>query len=178
MKLTAQEEYGLRCLLQVARHAPGVGADPVSIRTVAEAEGLSVEYAAKLLRALRQVGLVDSVRGAAGGYILARPPGETTAWEVLAALDGPLYTEAFCTGHKGQLESCVHSTGCSIRVLWKWVDVALKSVLQRVTLADLLQDAPMLQGESEADNPPSDPERPAPHADAAVADRPELGENA
>lgn len=141
MKLTAQEEYGLRCLLQVARQAPDPRATPVSIRAVAEAEGLSVEYAAKLLRVLRQAGFVESVRGAAGGYTLACPPGETSAFSVLEALDGPLYTESFCTGHSGQLESCVHSTGCSIRVLWKWVDVALRSVLQRVTLADLLLEA-------------------------------------
>lgn len=146
MKLTAQEEYGLRCLLQVARRAPAPGGAPVSIREVAEAEGLSLEYAAKLLRALRQTGLVDSTRGASGGYTLARPPVETSAWAVLEALDGPVYTDAFCTGHRGQRDACVHSTGCSIRVLWKWVDVALKSVLERVTLADLLQgQAPLVR---------------------------------
>lgn len=143
MKLTAQEEYGLRCLLHVARHAPDPAGPPVSIRAIAEGEGLSLEYAAKLLRALRQVGFVQSVRGAAGGYTLSRPPHETSAFEVLRTLDGPLFDEGLCKGQTGRLGPCVHDHGCSLRVLWKWVDVALESVLARITLADLLAgDAP------------------------------------
>ena len=85
MQLLAQEEYGLRCLLQVAQQR---GSDPLSIQAVAEAEGLSPEYAAKLMRALRQAGLVQSTRGAAGGYRLSRPPASITVWDVIQALGG------------------------------------------------------------------------------------------
>lgn len=140
MKLSSQEEYGLRCLLQVARQQ---GAGPVSIRSVAEAEGLSVEYTAKLLRVLRQGGLVDSTRGATGGYELVRPPVEITVWQAIEALDTPLYSDEFCASHTGQRTSCVHgatggaSTACSIRVLWQWVDTSLRRTLERITLADL-----------------------------------------
>ncbi len=140
MKLTSQEEYGLRCLLQVARQQP---AGLVSIRAISEAEGLSVEYAAKLLRVLRQGGLLDSTRGATGGYRLTRPADEITVWHAIEVLDTPLYSDAFCADHSGQRSSCVHgdagrSTACSIRVLWQWVDASLRRSLERVTLADLV----------------------------------------
>ena len=135
MKLSAQEEYGLRCLVQVARRQ---GQGPVPIRVVAECEGLSLEYAAKLMRALRKANLVDSQRGASGGYTLSRPAAEISIYSVLTTLDSPLYTEEFCTGHTGKLSSCAHgSAGCSIRVLWQWMDAALQRSLERVSLADL-----------------------------------------
>ena len=138
MKLTAQEEYGLRCLIQVARRAGGPEGVPVSIRTVSAAEGLSLEYTAKLLRVLKQAGLLVSTRGAAGGYTLVADPAEITVWRAMKVLDSPFYSEAFCEGHSGTQVSCVHSSACSIRVLWKWVGTALEAALDRVTLADLV----------------------------------------
>ena len=136
MKLTSQEEYGLRCLLQIARQADS---GPVPIRAVAEAEGLSVEYTAKLLRVLRQGGLLDSTRGATGGYRLTRAADEVSVWDTLQVLDTPLYSDEFCTGHSGQRSSCVHGgSACSIRVLWQYVDASLRRTLERVTLADLV----------------------------------------
>ncbi len=135
MKLSAQEEYGLRCLVQVARQQDK---GPVPIRVISECEGLSLEYAAKLMRALRKADLVESQRGASGGYSLTRPANEISIYRVLTTLDSPLYTEEFCTGHTGKLDACAHgSAGCSIRVLWQWMDAALQRALERVTLADL-----------------------------------------
>ncbi|MFT4624198.1 MAG: Rrf2 family protein [Myxococcota bacterium] len=136
MKLTAQEEYGLRCLLQVARTDEGT----ISLRQIAAAEGLSVEYAGKLVRVLRLAGLVRSERGAHGGYALARPAGAITTWDALSALDGPLHGDNFCETHRGRGASCVHAGGgCSIRTLWSWVDDVLEHALSRVTLNDLLE---------------------------------------
>src|SRR5262245_26460904 len=136
MQLLAQEEHGLRCLLQVAQH---LGPDPLSIQAVAEREGLSPEYAAKLMRALRQAGLVQSTRGAAGGYRLSRPPESITVWEVIQALGGSLYSDAFCDSHPGQRRDCVHTASCSIRGLWRSVETAVRGVLDHVTLADLVR---------------------------------------
>lgn len=141
MQLLAQEEYGLRCLLQVAQHR---GEDPLSIQAVAEREGLSPEYSAKLMRALRQAGLVQSTRGAAGGYRLARPAEQITAWDVIQALGGSLYSEAFCDSHPGQRRDCVHSTHCSIRGLWLSVESAVRGVLEKVTLAELVRNGAVL----------------------------------
>ena len=134
MQLLAQEEYGLRCLIQVARHA---GPDPLTIPEIAAAEGLSPEYTAKLLRALRQAELVVSTRGAGGGYRLARPAREVTAWQVVQALGGSPFPKEFCDSHPGQRHDCVHTGGCSIRGLWTAVEGAVRGVLEGVTLAEL-----------------------------------------
>jgi Rrf2 family protein len=145
MKLTAQEEYGLRCLLQVARRAPAGGGAVLSIRDVADAEGLSVDYAAKILRVLRQTGFVTSERGAAGGYRLARDARATPLSEVLHALDAPLYDASFCQGFVGQQPQCVHTTSCTVRLLWRKLEGALEQALAGLTLADLLFDVPVVE---------------------------------
>ena len=134
MHLSSQEEYGLRCLIQVARAA---GPDPLTIHEIAAAEGLSPEYAAKLMRCLRQNELVTSTRGAAGGYRRARPAAEISAWEVLQALGGRVFSEGFCDTHPGQRDSCVHTTDCSIRPLWRAVEGTLARLLGAIHLADL-----------------------------------------
>ncbi len=139
MQLLAQEEYGLRCLLQVARHAEP---EPITIPVIAEREGLSPDYAAKLMRALRQAELVLSTRGAGGGYRLSRPAREITAWQVVQALGGSLFPREFCDSHPGQRHDCVHTTGCSIRGLWSSVESAIRGVLEGVTLADLARTDP------------------------------------
>ncbi len=134
MHLLAIEEYGLRCLLQVARHP---GSSPLTIPEIAEAEGLSPEYTAKLMRALRRGGLVTSIRGAGGGYQLARPSGEITAWEALQVLGGSFFPDSFCDTHPGQQRDCVHSTDCGIRSLWRKAETVVRELFQEITLADL-----------------------------------------
>jgi Rrf2 family protein len=135
MRLSSQEEYGLRCLLHIAGKQ---GESPVSISGIAAAEGLSIEYVAKIMRVLRQGGMVVSTRGAQGGYRLARAPQEIKIREVVEALDGPLFPDTFCTAFTGNQTACVHTTDCSIRLLWQHLGGALESVLGRITLADLL----------------------------------------
>ncbi len=136
MKLSAQEEYGLRCLLQVAMQP---GPEPVAIHGIAAAEGLSPEYVAKLMRVLRQGGLVTSTRGAGGGYHLARPADQISLSDVISVLDGPLFRDSHCDSHAGAVISCVHTpTACSIRSVWRWVGGALDKVLKKITVADLI----------------------------------------
>ena len=151
MQLLAQEEYGLRCLIQVARHP---SPEPLTIPEIAEREGISPEYAAKLMRALRQSDFVVSTRGAGGGYRLSRPAGEITAWQVIQALGGSLFPAEFCDTHPGQLRDCVHSTGCLLRGLWSSVESAIRSVLEGVTLADLAREERTLIA---IDGPPLEP---------------------
>src|SRR5687768_11424687 len=136
MQLSSQEEYGLRCLLQVARH-DAKQQEPLRIPEIASAEGLSPEYTAKLMRLLRQGGLVRSTRGATGGYHLSRPAEQISVWEALTVLGGALFSEGFCEQHPGQLRDCVHSTDCSVRSLWTWIGSALKTALSAVSLKDL-----------------------------------------
>ena len=136
MRFTAQEEYGLRCMLQLARRAPAPS-DSVSMAEIAEAESLTAPYVAKLMRTLRQAGLVDATRGQKGGYRLSRPANEISVGEVLVALGGRLYTPEFCARHPGNEAACVHSTDCTIRALWGKVDGLVHSVLDRTMLSDL-----------------------------------------
>ncbi len=137
MQLLAREEYGLRCLLQVAGAA---GAAPVSISQISAAEGLSPEYTAKLMRELRLGELVQSVRGAEGGYRLARPASEISVWAALQVLGGSLYSEAFCDCHPGLRDCCVRRADCSIRALWRTLEDVLRDTLERISISDLARD--------------------------------------
>ncbi|HZL86631.1 MAG TPA: Rrf2 family transcriptional regulator [Candidatus Krumholzibacteria bacterium] len=142
MKLSAQEEYGLRCILSLARleAEPGVeGRVPATIGQVAEHEGLSTEYAAKLMGILTRAGLVESVRGRNGGYRLARTPDAICVAEVLAVLGGKLYRPAeTCDRFSGDHRFCVHSNTCSVRSLWSGLQRMIDFVLSRTTLQDLV----------------------------------------
>lgn len=135
MKLSAQEEYGLRCLLHMARN----GEDRShSIPEISRAEGLSVPNVAKLMRILRLGGLVQSVRGQAGGYTLAKPAAEITVSEVLGLLGGSFFNAHFCDRHAGLERNCAHTRDCSLRVLWGAVQQSLDAILARTTLRDLV----------------------------------------
>ena len=134
MKFTAQEEYGLRCLLEIARHPQG----SMTIPEIAAREGLTVPNAAKLMRILRQANLVTSSRGQNGGYQLARPPDQLSMGMVLNALGGRLYSGDFCRDHTGTESVCVHDVDCSIRSLWLALDAAVERALSSMTLRDLL----------------------------------------
>ena len=134
MKFSAQEEYGLRCLLQIAR----LGEDgSLSIPEISRQEGLTAPHVAKLLMILRRGGFVQSTRGQAGGYTLARPAGQIAVGEVLAALGGRLYDDEFCTRHSGQADVCAHDLDCSIRSVWQVIQGSVDRVLAELTLADL-----------------------------------------
>ena len=137
MQLQSTEEYGLRCLLQVAG-APS--AETVSIAQIARAEGLSPEYTAKLMRRLRLGGLVTSVRGADGGYRLARAANEISVWDALQVLGGEFFPEGFCTRHCGNRERCARTSDCALRALWRTVQQTLRSTLEKIALSDLGRD--------------------------------------
>jgi Rrf2 family protein len=140
MKITAQEEYGLRCLLRLAQAEQG---QSLTLPEVAAAEGLSVPYAAKLLSVLRQAGLIESVRGRSGGYRLSRPPASIGLGSLLLVLGEPLFDEPnYCERHPGTasgVNSCVHHGGCSLRALWLTLEQWIRGTLDQITVADLLQ---------------------------------------
>ena len=134
MKLSSQEEYGLRCLLRVA-HQGERGS--LTIPEISEAEGISTFYAAKLMRLLRRGGFVTSARGQAGGYTLSRPPEKILIGEVLALLGGRLFDPAFCDTHSGVETVCTHTVDCSIRSLWRAVQIVVDRILNGTTLKEL-----------------------------------------
>src|SRR5215469_2350148 len=139
MKLSANEEYGIRCLLHVARSGTE---GSVTIPEIGRAEGITPAYVAKLLRILRRSGFIASVRGKSGGYSLARPAGQIVVGEVLAALGGRLYEADFCEKHSGAEKICTHTVDCSVRSLWQTVQNAVDQVLSKMTLGELLDNSP------------------------------------
>lgn len=135
MKISSQDEYGLRIMLRIAGADSELG---LSIPQLSELEGLSEPYVGKLTRTLRMAGLIQSTRGHKGGYILAKPAEEIPINEVIVALGGKLFDQSFCGSHSGIGKFCTNSVNCSVRSLWRMVQYTLDNLLERVTLADLL----------------------------------------
>lgn len=135
MKFRTQEEFGLRCLISIAREGEG---GFLTIQQISEREGLSVSHVAKLLALLRRKGLLESVRGKSGGYRMARPATRVLITDVLEILGGRLYDSAFCGRHAGLGITCVHDTDCLLRPLWGQVQVAVDQALAGITLQHLM----------------------------------------
>ena len=137
MILSALQEYGIRCLLQLAKQPAG---HPMTVREIAKAEGLSSDYVEKILNHLKNEGVTNSVRGANGGYLLAHPADDITLAEALRALGGLLYGKGFCNRFPGLKEECNHVMNCGIRPVWAFITREIYRVLSHSTLADFLDE--------------------------------------
>lgn len=135
MKITAQEEYGLRVLIRIAACRSEEG---MSIPKLSEAEGLSSHYIAKLTRILRMAGFINSTPGYKGGYVLAKPAKEIVIRHVLKVLGGVLFDKDFCGLHAGSVKLCVNSVDCSARSLWQMIQFTVDKLLDKITLYDLV----------------------------------------
>ena len=132
MKITTRGRYGLRALLELARCFDG---PPVLAGTLAKRERLSLKYLHALLTALRRAGIVRSVRGSAGGFQLAHPPGEIRLREILQAVEGPL-SLVDCVARP---ERCARSADCTARRVWQELSGAIGTVLDGITLETLIR---------------------------------------
>ena len=137
MKFSAQEEYGLRCLLRIAKFYKINKS--LTIPEISQFEGITQHNVAKLLRILRLGGFLASERGQVGGYTLAKPPEQIIISGVLELLGGKLFEEEqFCGDHAGIPSICTHTVDCSVRSLWRVVQDSVDKVLKKTTLRDLL----------------------------------------
>ena len=137
MKITAQEEYGLRCLLQLAHTTAGT---VVSVKEIAAKEGLSSAYVEKLLRILSRAGLVHSVRGLKGGYVLNRSASSIMLGEVVRALGTVQTTDHICHVFTGNQQACVHFNDCGLRSVWSGLTTYIQRFLDQTTLESLLEN--------------------------------------
>lgn len=135
MKITAQEEYGLRILIRIAGCRDNEG---MNIPQLSAAEGLSSHYVAKLTRTLRMEGFINSTPGSKGGYVLAMPANQIIINDVLKALGGALFDIKFCGTHSGAMKLCTNSVDCSSRSLWQMIQFIVDRLLDRITLFDLV----------------------------------------
>ena len=134
MKLSTKGRYGLRAMLDLAEHEE-YGA--VSIASIAERQNLSESYLEQLIRKLRDAGLVKSLRGAGGGYILDRSAARISVGDVLRALEGDLAAVS-CTGDGD--EPCGNADACISRIVWEKINRAIEETVDGIYLSDLLSE--------------------------------------
>ena len=135
MKISAQEEYGLRCLLQLAK--AGTRGQSLTLSQVARLEGISAANAGKLMWILSKAGLIQSMRGTKGGYTLARAASEIHLNEVIRVLEGEP-AESHCKSYAGVLDACVHTGDCGIRPVIVELHQIVDNALAEITLSQLL----------------------------------------
>ena len=131
MRVSTRGRYGLRAMFELARD---FGEAPVLLSTVAERQGLSRKYLHTLLTTLKSAGLVRSVRGARGGFLLARRPAEITLSEIVRALEGP-FSLMDCVADQ---TVCDRVNRCPTRQVWQELSDAVENMLDNVTLEDLV----------------------------------------
>ncbi|MDD6021746.1 MAG: RrF2 family transcriptional regulator [Acutalibacteraceae bacterium] len=132
MKISTKGRYGLRIMIDLAVHADGCC---VSIKDIAEREELSDKYLEQIINLLSKGGLVRSVRGAKGGYLLTRPPEDITVEDILIATEGSLAPVA-CAADS---EKCEKFCDCATSVIWSEIYKAIVGVVRNITLKDLAE---------------------------------------
>jgi Rrf2 family cysteine metabolism transcriptional repressor len=136
MKLSAREQYGLRAMIELGRrHRQG----PVSLSEVAEAQNMSLGYLEQIVPLLKDARLVESTRGARGGYELSRAPQEITVGDVVRALEEGCVMPLKCIpGGEGD-EACGRQDVCAARDVWHKLHEGIVEVLDSTTLADVIE---------------------------------------
>ena len=150
VRITTWAEYGLISALHLARR---VGDGPVTGRAIAAGESLPVDYVEQILLRLRRAGIVDSTRGARGGYVLARPATDITVRDVVSASELQTF-DMHCTSSPLDEVRCADSTSCSIRPVWALLQSKIDEVLDGIRLADLLADENVVRVRVKLDAPP------------------------
>jgi Rrf2 family protein len=140
MIFTTKAEYGVRLLVELGRQP---GDDPVSLKAISEAEGLPLAYLERIVALLKKAGLVESTRGAHGGYRLTRDPDEIRMDEAVLALEGAVapmtcFVDDTDSGRVLCSHEADHGHGCATKLLWMRVQGGVIDALTRTTLADLV----------------------------------------
>jgi len=137
LKISTRGRYGLIALVDIAACEAG---ECINIKNIAKRQGLSVHYLEQLVSPLKKAGIIKSIRGAQGGYVLNRPAEDISVGEALEALEGPLYPVECLSGDHDQ--SC-GSSGCDVcvtKTVWERLYERLNEVLTSITLAELVND--------------------------------------
>ncbi|HHX23377.1 MAG: RrF2 family transcriptional regulator [Tepidanaerobacteraceae bacterium] len=135
MRLSTKGRYGLKAMFDLSLN---YGGTPVPLRDIAERQGLSENYLEQIIANLRKAGLVQSVRGAHGGYNLTRKPSEITVGDVLRAVEGPLGI-VDCVLEYGQKE-CSKYKDCITRIVWEKINDSIVKTTDSITLEDMCNE--------------------------------------
>ncbi len=141
MRITTWAEYGLICALHLAKRA---GTGPATGRDIATRERLPADYVEQILLRMRRAGIVNSTRGARGGYALARDPDQVSVRDVIQASELTTF-DLHCISHPVDSTRCAEAENCSIRPVWQLLQLRIDEVLEGVKLSDLLTDEAMVR---------------------------------
>jgi Rrf2 family cysteine metabolism transcriptional repressor len=133
MNISTRGRYGLRALLELSALS---SRGPVNLRDLSEKQKMSISYLEQIFNKLKKAGIVRSVRGAKGGYLLALREDKITVSKVIGALDGPI-SFSQCDNPDLREKSCTGPTTCVTRVLWKSLEGKIDEMLSSITLKDL-----------------------------------------
>ena len=138
LKLTTKGRYGLRAVIDLAMYAKK---EPVSLSDVAERQNISISYLEQLVAKLKKAGIVQSTRGAQGGYALAKAPEEISVGEILRALEGSL-SPVDCSAVDGEGETeCSASNFCVTKYVWKRINDSINDTVNNMFLSELLEES-------------------------------------
>lgn len=134
MKLSTKGRYGVKAMFELALH---YGDEAISIKTIADKQNISEYYLEQLFGSLRKAGLIKSIRGAQGGYVLSRSPEEITVADILNVLEGPIEISE-CIAEDDM--SCSRAGYCATRLLWIKISDSVNHVINSITLQDMIND--------------------------------------
>lgn len=143
MRLSTKGRYGVRAMFDLALHS-GEGA--IALKSVAQREHISEKYLEHLFANLKKAGLIHSVRGAQGGYRLARPADEITLGDIIRVLEGPV-APTECVIEDGGREKCERSGECIMRTVWCRVRDEINEILDKITLAEIVEEQRKVSGQ-------------------------------
>lgn len=143
MRLSTKGRYGLRAVLDIAVNADG---EAISLSRIAERQEISVNYLEQLIAKLRKSGVVNSIRGAQGGYVLAKPAKDISVGDILRSLEGDLHPVDCSEINDADIE-CSHSDLCVTKYVWKRISDSINDAVDGIMLSDLVDESRKVQAE-------------------------------
>lgn len=147
MRISSRGEYGVRAMFDLAQR---FGEGPIPLKSIAERQEISEHYLEQLMGALRKAGLVNSVRGAQGGYELAQAPERITVGDVIRALEGPVLTVHGAEREKDRARAQETPEQAALASVWRRLAEKVNAILDSVSLADLCDDAARLKARNDS----------------------------
>lgn len=136
MKISTKGRYGLRAMIDIAQYSE---IEPVSINSIATRQGISERYLEQLMTLMKKAGLIQSIRGAGGGYVLARDMSQISVGDVLRALEGSL-EPVECAGFN-QEDSCEAAGGCVTKYVWQRINESINRTVDEISLRQLVEES-------------------------------------
>lgn len=144
MKLSTKGRYGLKAVIDIAMNSE----EPVALSSIAQRQSISVSYLEQLIAKLKKAGIVNSIRGAQGGYVLARCAQDISVGEILRALEGDLYP-VDCAEINGVEKFCTSSDRCVTKHVWKRITDSINDAVDGIMLSELVEEGKAIQKQKE-----------------------------